>query len=556
MKKPSIEYRLRKLKSTSASPIGIVINAAIILVVGILLLQAASNTPFPILNGLLQSNMNGGGYSITNAYFVGNGAGLTNVSAAPSAYVPYAQNATNLVALTTVGDLPIGGTSGAITRLAGPTAANAYVLRSTGTGSAATSEVWDNAPALSSTNMSQGSSSSFGVLKGDGLTTSITGGVISVPTGSSSVQGGVKVDGTTIKATGGVISASTATSAALGIVQPDNSTVTINGSGVISVPAGSTSVQGGVKVDGTTIVAVGGVISATGGTGSGNNFKNRIINGDMRMNQRAVTSITSSTAYGLDRWYYSASGANCTLTQNTNPGQGFQYSTLITGATSNTGIVMGQKIEATNIYDLAGSSTCTVSCYAASSSLTSLTMTVYTATGGSDNWSSRSAVAVKTWTISSTLAQYSYTFTFSSDTNGVSVEFTTGALGSTQTLQITGVQLESGSSATSFERTPYTTELAQCQRYYYQIGGTVNALVVTGYQQTAYNCGTAIQFPVTMRVAPTVAIVGSITTSNCATFSTYGTGLNSASVGYACSSTGQWGWQNAANGYLTFSAEL
>jgi hypothetical protein len=97
----------------------------------------------------------------------------------------------------------------------------------------------------------------FGIVKPDGTTCTITGGVLTasgtaytLPTATTSVLGGVKVDGTTIS---------------------------INGSGVISsasgytLPTASTSTLGGVKVDGTTITIASGVISASGG-GSGNTY--------------------------------------------------------------------------------------------------------------------------------------------------------------------------------------------------------------------------------------------------------------------------------------------
>jgi len=85
-------------------------------------------------------------------------------------------------------------------------------------------------------------------------------------------------------------------------------------------------------------------------------------------------------------------------------------------------------------------------------------------------------------------------------TGSTSVVGTNGA-----TFYLTGVQLEVGSTATSFDYRPYGTELALCQRYffvavsgsskYWGMGQNYSASVLTSY----------IQFPVTMRTAPTSA---------------------------------------------------
>jgi hypothetical protein len=77
---------------------------------------------------------------------------------------------------------------------------------------------------------------------------------------------------------------------------------------------------------------------------------------------------------------------------------------------------------------------------------------------------------------------------------------------------ITGVQLEKGSTATSFDYRPYTTELQLCQRYYYQSwgsGGFTNSgnnftgMPVPNTLSVAVGTGV---FPVTMRATPTVTL--------------------------------------------------
>lgn len=83
-----------------------------------------------------------------------------------------------------------------------------------------------------------------------------------------------------------------------------------------------------------------------------------------------------------------------------------------------------------------------------------------------------------------------------SATGAVSVVGTNGA-----TFYITGVQLEKGSTATSFDYRPYGTELALCQRYLPAFSGS--GLQVAGY---AYGTNAGLStffFPVPTRVAPT-----------------------------------------------------
>jgi hypothetical protein len=99
---------------------------------------------------------------------------------------------------------------------------------------------------------------------------------------------------------------------------------------------------------------------------------------------------------------------------------------------------------------------------------------------------------------------------------GVSVVGTNGA-----TFYITGVQLEVGTQATSFDFRDYGRELMLCQRYYEMIGdvlggSTVQILFVDTYAPSSgsttaqYNWSYKQQ----KRTTPTVAIYGSFSTSN------------------------------------------
>jgi hypothetical protein len=71
------------------------------------------------------------------------------------------------------------------------------------------------------------------------------------------------------------------------------------------------------------------------------------------------------------------------------------------------------------------------------------------------------------------------------------------------TFYITGVQLEKGSTATSFDYRPYGTELALCQRYYYKEEDTTNAITLAGFTTSTTVASVFNRFPVTMRIEPT-----------------------------------------------------
>jgi hypothetical protein len=68
---------------------------------------------------------------------------------------------------------------------------------------------------------------------------------------------------------------------------------------------------------------------------------------------------------------------------------------------------------------------------------------------------------------------------------------------------MTGVQLEVGTQATSFEYRPYTTELALCQRYYFKTSSPDANTYGSGIQYTTSIAILSLGFPVTMRIAPT-----------------------------------------------------
>ena len=246
-----------------------------------------------------------------------------------------------------------------------------------------------------------------------------------------------------------------------------------------------------------------GVSIGTAGFNLNSSNINRIINGAMTIDQRnagAAQTITASAAlaYTADRWYAYSTGANVTGQRITGSANN-QFAYRFTGAASVTAIGFGQRIEAANSIDLAGS-TATLGVDLANSLLTSVTWTAYYATT-SDTFGTlasptRTQISTGTFTVTSTLSRYSaQIFIPSAATTGIEIVFSVGAQTS-GTWTIDNVQLEAGPLATPFERRMIGTELFNCQRYFASISG----LLGIGVELGTTNAVIKIPLSVTMRV--------------------------------------------------------
>jgi hypothetical protein len=315
-----------------------------------------------------------------------------------------------------------------------------------------------------------------------------------------------------------------------------------NGVWELMNPALAKNIAGGTQGQ----VPVQSAVGTTTFMDSSFGFKNRIINGAMVIDQRnAGAAVTPTTnVYSLDRWeFYVTQSSKVTFQQNAGsvtPPAGFKnYLGFTVGASANVTVgatdlfLIDQYIEGYNIADLgfgaAGASTVTLSFWVRSS----LTGTF----GGSFTNSGNSRSYPFTYTISSANTWEQKTITVAGDTSGtwlstngtgLGVRFSigtgstylgtagswsgTGYFGATgqtnlvttnsATFYITGVQLEKGSTATSFDYRPYGTELALCQRYY-----ETGTLYYEGYADLVLvtsvggSCGS---FKVTKRAIPTM----------------------------------------------------
>lgn len=316
--------------------------------------------------------------------------------------------------------------------------------------------------------------------------------------------------------------------------------------------------------------------------------RNRIINGDCRVSQKATVSVTTGiSAYGgADRWRGVNSGsaagafsqARSTMVYNGDTKFTIRQ-TVTTPIVSRTGVNywqgLNQVVEGVNCFDFVGKD---------------ITLSFVFNTNVSGTYSSTIRVN----------SSYSYVSTFSATADTpVKVEISTtvpadavipndntgpfsvsiGVLntGTYQTstlntwlsgvflaadtstnwgatngnfIEMTDVQVELGSSATAFERLNFTTQQFQCQRYYHKFD---NAIYHTDY---AGGAGTGFQqrhlLPVTMREIPTVSLTG-VSSSNVSSSSVSCESVNTVRVNYTNSAIGNVIY---AVGTITFDAEF
>jgi len=328
-----------------------------------------------------------------------------------------------------------------------------------------------------------------------------------------------------------------------GIVQ------TADASGVLALQANGTTAFT-VNSDATTTFANAANLPNTFG------FKNRIINGGMVIDQRnagaSVTQDTSGTQYCLDRWNIYGTVASKFTVQQTPSATETGYATRVAAGFTNYLAITSASaysVSASDVFQLQqmieGFNTSDLAWGTASAKTVTLSFLVYSSLTGTFGGSLVNSAAnysypftysipvANTWTSISVTVAGPTAGTWIGATNGIGIRVYFGlGVGSTNsgtagswsanlyrsatgavsvvgtsgaTFYITGVQLEKGSTATSFDYRPYATEFIYCQRYYEVGESTFYGPAGTNYFP--------IPFAVYKAISPTVTRtgVGSIT---------------------------------------------
>jgi hypothetical protein len=361
----------------------------------------------------------------------------------------------------------------------------------------------------------------------------------------------------------------------------------------VGLPAKTTYADGDV-FSASDINDTNGTLNLVGQTTNFYAGKNKIINGDFGINQRAFTSNTATNAFNFDRWSQINTGGSFTVTpQVFTPGAapvaGYEATNFLRGVSASQSAVgdravFRQKIEdvrtfagqtiTISFWAKAGSGTPKIGIEVAQSLIPSFTSIPVSAVTLSTSWvrysatvavPSLSGASISTGNAFDLFLWLSAGSDFATRASSIGIQ--------NNTFDIWGVQVEAGSVATAFQTATGTIqgELAACQRYYYRVtAGQSGAMIAPiSYLYSSTAAIGSIPFPVTMRILPqsmdysnlnynkyddtayalsSVSLQGTITTNNVGHF--FGTiaGGTAGWVGRVSSST--------SSGYLGFSAEL
>jgi hypothetical protein len=326
--------------------------------------------------------------------------------------------------------------------------------------------------------------------------------------------------------------------------------------------------------------------------GSSNNFyagKNGIINGGYQVWQRgtSISNFGFFSLYTADRWNFVSVNSGRTisrqLTGDTTNLPNIQYCgryQRTAGNTDTTYYLTSQSIETMNSIRFAGKQV-TFSFYArkgANYSPTSSLLGFLVASGtGTDQqigaFTGQVDVINTTATLTTTWQRFTATATVASNATQLGVLFRadpTGTAGAADYFEVTGVQLEAGSTATDFQTASGSIggELALCQRYYYRsTAGSAYANFGVGSASTTTNAIITVPLIVSMRTSPASVEYSTLTLGD-------GAGVNAISaltmtqttpqmVQVEATSTSLTQFRfyrllanNSTSGYLGFSAEL
>lgn len=213
--------------------------------------------------------------------------------------------------------------------------------------------------------------------------------------------------------------------------------------------------------------------------------RNALLNGEMLLWQRGTsfTPAGSVTAMIADRWAFRrTTNPDCTIARgSTTPPAGFTYYTRLQRNNTTTGtgaLILTQMVESIDAVKWAGAPV-TLSFYARvganySASASGLGVDITTGTGTNENrltgvYTGNATPISQTATLTTSFQRFSYTGTIAVGTTEFCPRFTftpVGTAGAADYVDITGVQIEYGSTATPFEFEPINTLLERARRYY------------------------------------------------------------------------------------------
>lgn len=268
--------------------------------------------------------------------------------------------------------------------------------------------------------------------------------------------------------------------------------------------------------NGTINLLTSSTLSVAGG-------KNRVVNGGFDWWQRGTSLAISNaaTTYLADRWaaYRPATGSTVSrqTTSDTTNLPTIQYCARVqrdSGNTSTSLISYYNMFESINSIPYAGQ-TVTFSFYARrganySAASNGLLVVLKTGTGTDQNvysgFTGATNAVLQTATLTTTWQRFTYTATLASSITQIATgfEFTpVGTAGAADYFEVTGVQLELGSTATTFSRAGGTIqgELAACQRYYYRVSPTNASIFAYGSAANTTIVDFVMPLPVTLRTA-------------------------------------------------------
>jgi hypothetical protein len=297
--------------------------------------------------------------------------------------------------------------------------------------------------------------------------------------------------------------------------------------------------------------------------------RNKIINGDMRVSQRAQTYTTATGGgtryYPVDRFwtgnYTWSAGSDITISQDTaSVPTGHKYAYKV--AAGGTGLTYASGGSTTIIYSMEAQDiapyyaetamTLSFWCRASSTGVYNVLLAnEWWGTGTADRGLQKefSVSVADTWeykTIEINLAQGTASGTWAIDNGiGLIIAWVLGAnanrtgesyldtwaawssydyatddnvqlmTNNNATFYLTGVQFEVGSNATPFEHRDFASELARCQRYYFRnTSGSLYGTSCWGIANATTSVVTLMEYPVTMRTGATAIDYSNQVTTN------------------------------------------